>query len=107
MSPYPWSKRDILCAICNELDIKNNLDLDESKQIQNDISTDSQSSSLNKKETHANGEEILITWSSVFKVSLGALLILVSIYFGIVNSKLGNKKFPFKSLPSSNVNSLK
>ena len=116
ISLYPWTKKQILCAICEEMEIQ-------LKSTDGSIDKIAVTSSINTqrlivdqrldqekllivKEVKAGSKqnEILITWSSVFMAFCGSLVFVSLLLFGLHLGKNGKKTTSMQELTPINSN---
>ena len=113
ISRYPWSENQTRCRICSEMDIDSSTGERDPSKFQQDESIDAQfalgkkrviSQMRVEKKPIKDPEEILVTWPSLFRISLGILFIGLLILVGKISLQNGRQNSPYEKGPSSLIN---
>ncbi len=112
ISRYSWSNSEVICQLCSELNLQKQLRKRNGTQVEESAVIDLQSSHDstigNSAETSKNQpnhiqREILVTWSTLLKISLGGLLSMLLILSGYITWRKVNQALPSNKLPTNQV----
>ena len=109
ISRYSWSNNQVICKDCEDLNIQSS----SSESCNHPLSSNSsneflpagelgrgKSKSQKALSSQTVPDEILVTWSSLLKISFGGLLILILLIFAIMSTNNNTKKLPNERLQS-------
>ena len=112
-SRHSWNKNQILCRACLEVENlerpskRPKISFKESSSKEVSIKSDSiigKSKKSFKNKSYKDHAEILVTWSSVFKISIGFVLFFLLIFLGYMMIRSGSERTPYKEPAILNIN---